>query len=752
MSKTLIIVESPSKCKKIESYLGSLYSCIGTKGHLRSLDLKHINIDNRFQPTFTILPRQHKQVSYLRDACKKANKVLLATDDDREGEAIAWHVCMLCNLNVKTTPRIRFGEITKSALQKAIANPGVINMNIVYAQQCRQIIDILIGFKISPILWKEMNIFTLSAGRCQTPTLCLVYDHEKQDNHSEMGYEIEGLFGSYQYILKRELYSDISEVKRFMTASIHHKHIFHREKDTSFVYEAPKPFTTSRLQQKASSTLHMTPKKTMSVCQSLYENGYITYMRTDATFYSKEAVKQIHNKIGYLFGSNYVSNKTFKHQDGAHESIRPTDIEMRFLPNTCSADEKRLYSCIWNNTIQSCMTDATGLRVKCKISAPDDLYYHSSFEKLLHFGWKVMDKDSLYGSQMNYEDIKKREQDSEINYERIWNNYKLKHTKPHYTEAKLVHAIEKKGIGRPSTYASLVEKNKERAYILKTNVEGKPVEIEKCVLSKNKPDIKTKMESVIMGEEKNKLIITSLGKKVVEYTTTHFKELFSYSYTEKMERKLDDIVEQKAIWYEICQEIYDDLMKALHSIKQKKKQKLICNIDGMEYIYKQTKYGPTLYDEEEKSYINLKKHITYDDIQHIIHRNSIDNNNIMDTIALDRKIDDIMSIKQGKYGFYIQMSDGSRYAIQENKKNKKDISKWTKEDIEEYIKGSQKGYVRKITNDMSIRNGKYGDYIYYKTDKMKKPKFLSLKKYNGNNIREDDIEDIKDWIQEEHFM
>ena len=745
MSKTLIIVESPSKCKKIESYLGSLYSCIGTKGHLRSLDLKHIQIDNHFQPTYTILPRQRKQVSVLRDACKKAKKVLLATDDDREGEAIAWHVCMLCNLNVKTTQRIRFGEITKSALQKAISNPGFINMNIVYAQQCRQIIDILIGFKISPILWKEMNIFTLSAGRCQTPTLCLVYDHDKEEDHSEMGYEIQGLFESEQYTLKNDLYSDISEVKRFMHSSIKHKHIFHREKESSFIYEAPKPLTTSRLQQKASTLLHMTPKKTMSICQSLYENGYITYMRTDATFYSKEAIKQINDQIISLFGSDYISNKTFQHQDGAHESIRPTNIQLKILPDSCSSDEKRLYICIWNHTIQSCMADAEGIRIKCKISAPHNLYYYSSFEKLLHFGWKIIDKERIDTSQLGFETIKKREQDCEIHYETIWNNYKLKHTKPHYTEAKLVHAIEKKGIGRPSTYASLVEKNKERAYILKTNVEGKTIEIESCVLSKNQQSIKTKTETVIVGEEKNKLMITSLGKKVVEYVTSHFQELFSYSYTEKMERKLDDIVYKNAIWYEICQEIYDDLMKAMKCVKQNKKQKLSCVVDGKEYIYKQTKYGPTLYDEEEKEYINIKKHMTYDDIQSIIKSNDGD---IMRTISLDRRIDDNISIKQGKYGYYIELKDGSRFAIQDTKKA---IHKWTKKDIEEYINGKQKGYVRKITNDMSIRNGKYGDYIYYKTDKMKKPKFLSLNKYNGN-IRDDDIEDVKDWVQEEHFM
>lgn len=749
MSKILVIVESPSKCKKIESYLGSLYSCIGTKGHLRTLDLKHIQIDDHFKPHFTILPRQHKQVSYLRDACKKAKQVLLATDDDREGEAIAWHVCVLCNLDINITPRIRFGEITKSALQKAIANPGLINMNIVYAQQCRQIIDILIGFKISPILWKEMNIFTLSAGRCQTPTLCLVYDHDKEEDHSEMGYEIHGLFESNQYILKHDLYSNISDVKYFMQSSIHHKHIFHREKEVQFVYEAPKPFTTSRLQQKASTLLHMTPKKTMSICQSLYENGYITYMRTDATFYSKEAVQQILSQICSLFGSNYVSNKTFKDQDGAHESIRPTNIEMKFLPDTCTADEKRLYLCIWKNTIQSCMTNATGVRIKCKISAPHELYYHSSFEKLVHFGWKIIDNEEINKSQISFESIKKREQECEIQYEKIWNNYKLKHTKPHYTEAKLVHEIEKKGIGRPSTYASLIEKNKERSYIVKTDIEGKSVEIESCILYKDETNIKTKTENVIIGEEKNKLMITSLGKKVVEYTTMHFQELFSYSYTEQMERKLDDIVDQKSIWYEICQEIYDDLMKALESIKYNKKDILLCNIDGKEYIYKQTKYGPTLYDQEEKSYINLKKHMTYDDVQSvIIHTSKNKNTNSMELISLDRKIDENITIKQGKYGYYIEMKNGSRFAIQDNKKA---IHKWTKNDIEEYIEGKQKGYVRKITNDMTIRNGKYGDYIYYKTDKMKKPKFLSLKKYKGN-IRDDDIEDVKDWIQEEHFM
>ena len=294
----LVIVESPAKCRKIEKFLGNGYKCAASFGHIRGFDggLKAIDIDNHFKPAFRTLPKKAKYIKKLRMLIKKSSEVILATDDDREGEAIAWHLCQVFKLPINTTKRIIFHEITKSAIQHAIGNPTHLNMDKVCAQQARQILDLLVGFKISPILWKHISRNSksgLSAGRCQTPALRLIYDNQKEIDNSpgKKVYETIGYFTKKNLEFKLNFnYSNEDSMGEFLESSIHFDHIYDVNKPKKISKKPPQPFSTSTLQQKASNELRFSPKQTMTLAQKLYENGYITYMRTDSKTYSKEFI------------------------------------------------------------------------------------------------------------------------------------------------------------------------------------------------------------------------------------------------------------------------------------------------------------------------------------------------------------------------------------------------------------------------------------------------------------------------------
>ena len=315
MSFTLVIVESPAKCKKIEKYLGNNYKCIASYGHFCQLDgLKSIDIDNNFKPTFTLMESKEQQVDKMRKMIDRADDVMLASDDDREGEAIAWHICNQFNLPVNTTKRIIFHEITKPALLKAVSEPVSVNMDVVYAQQSRQILDMLVGYYISPILWKKISQNTktgLSAGRCQTPALRLVYENKKEIDKSpgRKVYNTTGYFTNKNipFVLNHN-YDDEEKVSTFLEETVNHDHIYECSKERNVTKQPPKPFTTSGLQQMASNELRISPKNTMQSCQKLYEGGYITYMRTDSVAYSKEFLNDAENFIKKTYGNDYVNN------------------------------------------------------------------------------------------------------------------------------------------------------------------------------------------------------------------------------------------------------------------------------------------------------------------------------------------------------------------------------------------------------------------------------------------------------------
>jgi DNA topoisomerase-1 len=309
---TLVIVESPAKCKKIESFLGLGYKCIASYGHFREFKdgLKSIDIENNFKPTYKISPSKMKYVRLLKMAAAKANEIILAADDDREGEAIAWHVAKVLNLPITTTKRIIFHEITKTAVLRAVNNPTVINMDKVQAQHARQILDLLVGFTISPILWKNIpRKKGLSAGRCQTPALRLIYDNQMEVDKSsgEKAYTTIGTFTSHNLDFKLNYdYKTDEEVEDFLEESVNHDHKFKCKNPRTTIKKQPQPFTTSTLQQKASNEFHYSPKETMKLAQKLYEKGYITYMRTDSKAYSKEFIGKAKNYITEKYSKKHI--------------------------------------------------------------------------------------------------------------------------------------------------------------------------------------------------------------------------------------------------------------------------------------------------------------------------------------------------------------------------------------------------------------------------------------------------------------
>jgi DNA topoisomerase-1 len=395
MTYILVIVESPAKCQKIEGFLGPGYKCLASYGHLTTLpSLKNIDINNNFKLTFISISEKLKHIDKLRKAINLSKEVIIATDDDREGEAIGWHICQLFNLNVNTTKRILFNEITKSAILNSINKPSILNLNLINAQQTRQILDLLLGYQISPILWKNISSNTknsLSAGRCQTPALRLVYDNylETKDNNGTQVYNTIGYFTDklFNFNLDYE-FNDSDKVEEFLNLSISHKHIISNDKQKESKRNPPQPFTTSLLQQVANNNLHISPKETMKICQKLYEEGLITYMRTDSKIYSKEFIeinkKFIENKYGseYFninFQSSDQSDKKSKDNKNlaqeAHEAIRPTDINKEDIDDKFTKKEINLYKLIWKNTIQSCMLPAIYFTILYKISAPNNLFY-----------------------------------------------------------------------------------------------------------------------------------------------------------------------------------------------------------------------------------------------------------------------------------------------------------------------------------------------------------------------------------------
>ena len=759
MGKKLVIVESPAKCKKIEGYLGDGYKCIASYGHIQGLDrdlgLGCINIQNHFAAIYCHLPEKQQQIQRLINECGRADEVILATDDDREGEAIAWHICKVCGLSIDTTKRILFHEITKPAIQQAIQNPTFININTINAQQSRQILDFIVGFTISPILWEHISRHSkegLSAGRCQTPALRLVYDNQKNIDNAP-GKKVYNTTG---YFLKPNLpftldfhYAIENDMETFLEESVNYTHLFKCGKDRQVTKNPPSPFTTSVLQQTASSTLHISPKDTMNICQKLYEGGYITYMRTDSKTLSKEFLEKIEPVIKEKYGNEYVrenlqslservqekpkkGKKKKKEEEKeniqeAHEAIRPTDINRETVPETMHPRERKMYALIWRTTMEACMSPAQYLSITATISAYQDHTYKYSTEKVVFPGWKVV--GGYEQTSPDYEYIKTVAQGSTVDYKRVVSKVSMKDLKSHYTEAKLISLLEEQGIGRPSTFSSLLDKIQERGYVKKQNVQGKKINCVDYVLEDDAIEETTSQRD--FGNEKGKLVIQPTGFVVIEFLISHFPNLFAYEYTKQMEDRLDKIAKGEEVWQDLCSECYNEIEESSQGLK---KDKISIKIDDY-HTYMIGKFGPVIKyspdgDKKNVTFKSVKKDINMNDLKagKLTLEDIIEEKTFQGRILGEYKGESLV-LKKGKYGLYVTWGDNKR-SLKTVDVSEDDIT--YEMVVEELTVKRDINIVREITKEMTIRTGKFGDYIFYKTETMKKPRFKSMKGFKDN--------------------
>ena len=892
-NKTLIIVESPAKCSKIEGYLGKeQYICMASYGHVREIEngLKSINVDKDFETTFAIMKSKYSQVSKLRAAVAEASEVILATDDDREGEAIAWHLCKVLNLSIDTTKRIIFHEITEHALKAAVAAPRTINMSTVHAQQARQLLDMIVGYKVSPVLWTYIARTNLSAGRCQSPALRLVYDNYKEieSSPSVMVYLVSGIFTKLNltFHLSRELES-IEILERFLketseapgssfTASV--------SKPKKSTKAPPKPYSTSTLQQAANSELHISPKDTMNVAQKLYEQGYITYMRTDSKVYSRDFVDKafeyiknrwssagdhaeesklselLGNLSTFTSGSKTIASKSSKEPSSAvtaaHEAIRPTDISRTLLPQSCHPREHRLYAMIHRNTLESLMAAATCQSITMAIHSPYpcDAEYRYTAEQIITPGWKLVagyDKEAkeyTYFASLISASIERLI----FPYKKIATKCSMRNTKSHYTEAGLVQTLEKVGIGRPSTFSSLIDKIQERGYVKVQDVRGKSLECIEYILHEDKK-IEKKTEVREIGGESRKLVIQPLGIIVIEFLIEHFTPLIEYEFTKNMETQLDEVENDGMVWHELCYKCWFDVNTQLQELKQRGIVKEEIRIDDNHY-YIIGKFGPVIKcivspgihksleqdiddgenDEKESDdagddsdglkkqtviFKPVRKDLDYAKIlrgeyslEYMLGNENISgettvvasSSSVMETASGGRVLGSYQGnniiIKTGKYGPYvnwgtqnlslrallgISSTKSGKYAKREPKQAKSEFDLTLQDVITFIMSQSQQTQessssssanngnntvdgdepskttnniiptttttsqiIRVIDDHSSVRNGRFGPYIFYKTPKMSKPEFIALKGFAqkcGDYVK-CDIKVLKEWI------
>jgi len=759
----LLIVESPSKCAKIESFIKC--KCISSKGHIR--ELKKLPVSPSSEPTYENIPEKKAHIESMKKVIKsyKLDDIYIATDDDREGEAIAWHICEIFGLPIETTKRIIFHEVTKSALEKAVQNPTIINMNIVKAQKARQVLDLMVGFKVSPVLWKYLyrsKNNSLSAGRCQTPALRLVYDNEQEKKRSiiRQTHKITGTFfpKKIDFGLSKEFETD-EEVLKFMELSKGFRHLFSLGVKKDNIQSPPKPFNTSGLLQAASSSLRMTPKETMSICQKLYQDGHITYMRTESQSYSAEFLQDVQKHILKTRTAEYLGDfKTIENKDegNPHEAIRVTHLEVGSIEDT-NSKAKRLYEFIWKNTVASCMSAARFEQTPAYMTCPQmnnndsELRYIHLIEVPIFLGWKSLSSPQQVSESMAFYMSSCPKEQMALS---IKSNIAVHGRHSHYTEASLIKKLEDIGIGRPSTYASLVETIIDRGYVKKMDIEGDVYKCTEHVLEKG--EIKSQPTTKTIGQEKGKLVIQPTGVLVIEFLTEHFGPLFDYGYTENMEKDLDEIAKGSGVPSDSCQkDICVDCHKQIESLIKPVEKQMFVLKDTDEYMVVFGRYGAVL-QSRKREFKSIQIKIDMDRLRAGDY-----------TLAeLEDRGEDVLGVHDGgevilmngPFGKYLKYKeeniglnvieafcklgeDGPVDDVKEISIFDKFVKWYTRPKEEANTK-----IIRELSEGLSIRNGKYGAYIHHQTKEMKKPAFYKLKGFKESyRLCEKDI--LIEWVK-----
>ena len=577
MAKNVVIVESPAKAKTIEKFLGKDYKVVSSYGHIADLPSNELGVDieHGFKPHYLISNDKKKLVKDLKTLTSAAEMVWLASDEDREGEAIAWHLSETLKLKTENTKRIVFNSITKSAIEHAIKHPRGIDYNLVNAQQARRVLDRLVGYELSPVLWKKIKS-GLSAGRVQSVAVRLIVEREReiQDFKSHSTYKITAEFTTSEgKVLKASLpktFDSQAEAEAFLQQNIGAQFkVASLEKKPAKKSPAP-PFTTSTLQQEAARKLHFSVSKTMTVAQRLYESGFITYMRTDSVNLSAEALNTAKNAIVQLFGESYSQTRNFatksKGAQEAHEAIRPTDMSRPTI--AAEPDQNKLYELIWKRTLASQMADAQLERTTVKIAADKHAEQFVATGEMIQFdGFLKVYLESSDDEDEEQEgmlpNLKKGEPLTDRN---ITATQRFSRPQPRYTEASLVKKLEELGIGRPSTYAPTISTIQNRGYVERSALEGEVRYYEQLILQKGIIKAQTLSEKV--GADKGKLIPTDIGSVVNDFLVSHFETVMNYNFTAQVENSFDQIAEGAENWTEMLADFYSRFHPIVENVEK----------------------------------------------------------------------------------------------------------------------------------------------------------------------------------------
>jgi len=616
MAKNLLIVESPAKAKTIEKILGSDFQVKSCFGHIRDLQKAGmgINMDKNYEPTYIVPAEKEKVVRDLKSLAKKSDEVWLATDEDREGEAISWHLCEVLGLDPKKTKRIVFHEITKPAIKAAVENPRTVDMNLVMAQQARRVLDRIVGFELSPVLWRKISMRNnLSAGRVQSVAVRLIAEREREINafSTVSTFKIEGLFTANDVGGKPVTFS--AEAKKqntgedaeaFLKSCIGANYIVSDIQVRPGKKSPAPPFTTSTLQQEASRKLGYGVSRTMMIAQRLYESGMITYMRTDSVALSNTALGDLTNTIKEMYGEKYHQFRKYKNKNEsaqeAHEAIRPT-----YMSNTTvnDADSKRLYELIWKRTMACQMADAETEKTTAKINISTNQEELTAQGEVLKFDGFL----KVYREDRDEDDLGEEEQEGMLPPLSVGQRLPLKEMKaverfsrpaPRYTEASLVKKLEELGIGRPSTYAPTISTILKRGYVEKREKEGVKRDYRVFVLKKDNVSKLTESENT--GAEKSKLFPTDLGLVVTDFLTQYFDDIMDYSFTARIEEEFDEVAEGKIKWNKMIDDFYlpfkKDVEKTIETAERASGERElgIDPISGKRIIARMGRYGPML--------------------------------------------------------------------------------------------------------------------------------------------------------------
>lgn len=745
MQKNLVIVESPAKAKTIEKYLGADYKVMSSYGHIRDLKKKDFGVDLKtFEPQYEIPADKRKVVTELRAQAKKSEAVWLASDEDREGEAISWHLAEVLGLDPKETRRIVFHEITKPAILSAIEHPRHIDLNLVDAQQARRVLDRLVGFKLSPVLWRKVRP-SLSAGRVQSVAVRLIVEREReiQQFKPESSYRVTAVFevpannGSIT-LLKAELN------KRFATRD-EAQAFLEKCKKATFTIDAittrptkrnpAPPFTTSTLQQEAARKLGFPVAVTMRVAQSLYESGLITYMRTDSMNLSDLCLNSCGPVISSLMGDEYHQRRTYHtHSKGAqeaHEAIRPTDMNRQTIEG--DTREQRLYELIWKRTIACQMADAKLERTTVNIAVSEtDEMFQATGEVVRFDGFLRVYRESQGDDENANADESKllppMNEGETLQRREVVAQQRFSQQPARYTEASLVHKMEELGIGRPSTYAPTISTIQNREYVVKGDAEGTPRSYDQLTLQSDTISETTQSENV--GSNRGKLVPTDIGLVVNDFLMEYFPEIMDYNFTANVEKQFDEVAEGKENWTEMISNFYQDFEPQVERTLNEKTEHRVgereLGVDpksGKPVSVKIGRFGPVVQmgtpsDDEKPQFANLTKGQSIE---------TITLEEALELFKLPRTLGElegqVVKANVGRFGPYVQL--GKLFVSIPKGEDPMDITlERAAELIQEKRLKEEQSHLKQFDEDpdLEVRAGRWGPYIAYKGKNYKLPK------------------------------